>query len=1187
MATTIDIDDIKNANTHNSAMALTASWAETFKKYALEDTEDLTDDPGASFNIFLHLTAQGAAKALFEQAARINETNESTAILPKSLLNKLSSSELLGIFGNPSTTTIALCIKQDDIINYSVLDSTNSSDTTKYLLINKDLEMTFESHPTFRLPYDVLVNCKPIKTTSIDADTNEETTTTDYNIYATYDIPSESGVSDVYDIASPNISSRKMKYNGETYIAFFLKVFQIARKEVIFYVSDVNTADTTVTFDNSLVGFEVFRKTSANSDYTLMTGLTEGNSISASNYYNYSYDYKRNSQNFNVSFSKLSTYALSVGDYIKIVVYTTEGTDGNIEFPYMVYNLNKLIVNYNQDITDSMQNALLNITVLAFARDEASTGGTTQLTMDEIRSNIISKKYSRKILITNNEIINKAKEYGLDAYKARSDIISLYYRGVDKLTYDDMILSTGMNDFLFDLNDMDELVSGTNIYLIKPTDVFVYNSSTKKFKYKKAIDENNTNNNLESWSEYVEEYNASSNVDAVLQASFPFYIQYKNVADPSILIYDMDIDDTELLVFDIYNEVYSLDKLDISYVKILRNPYKGYEDGTFDSTVANTYYITFIVYTGENTLNKMYDQSHAAAGSNYVNAATLDLYNKQYMLMNLKITGESSGISYTVNPLNVIITNTDTMITDGYIAYQASFTTNNYVTNNKTIQVKGIKVATSVSNDYSSYIPIDTNIKIEIEGKFVDSINNPTSGIAIGYYSDYISIVDYLTDYFGIDYDVQTNSPAYLTWENNVYKKYKEVEYELNKDYNSAITDTKNVNYYKYVVETDEHGDPVFYTMSDGVSVLPKYKVLHNIGDIVYQYVDINDSTNVFDEDTEIHELYTKIDKTVLTKPISTSTYYTLTDGVYTSITGLTSWDSGVSYYIKSLYLFNVIDQDNNTFSSTSIYYTLNNGVYTYADITEWDKNTVYYLKYTVTKNPIILHNAGEYKYYYKNSSGNDVLVEDETDSEAYNNTTYYLKYGDTTYTGILKNISWTNRLYYSGSIMYTKIRSLYISLIDKIKSIQELLFDGGEIYAGLKRTTGTSSKYKAIILSTDTTEFLSNIALSIKLRVKFKNTISSSEKEQTIIDKTAEYISNLGDDTFTVDALFEYIKTYVTDIEYINIIKINDYYNGSVQTITNDTTVTNEVLTVAQKIVTADDGTISFKPDITVNIIE
>ena len=54
-------------------MALTASWAETFKKYALEDTEDLTDDPGASFNIFLHLTAQGAAKALFEQAARINE----------------------------------------------------------------------------------------------------------------------------------------------------------------------------------------------------------------------------------------------------------------------------------------------------------------------------------------------------------------------------------------------------------------------------------------------------------------------------------------------------------------------------------------------------------------------------------------------------------------------------------------------------------------------------------------------------------------------------------------------------------------------------------------------------------------------------------------------------------------------------------------------------------------------------------------------------------------------------------------------------------------------------------------------------------------------------------------------------------------------------------------------------------
>ena len=93
MSTTIAIEDIIDANSHNSAMGLTVAWAETFRKYAMESYEELSDDPASSFNIFTHLTAQGAAKMMYEQAARISETNESTAILPKSLLNKMSSEE--------------------------------------------------------------------------------------------------------------------------------------------------------------------------------------------------------------------------------------------------------------------------------------------------------------------------------------------------------------------------------------------------------------------------------------------------------------------------------------------------------------------------------------------------------------------------------------------------------------------------------------------------------------------------------------------------------------------------------------------------------------------------------------------------------------------------------------------------------------------------------------------------------------------------------------------------------------------------------------------------------------------------------------------------------------------------------------------------------------------------------------
>ena len=213
MGVKVDINDIIDANSHTSAMSLTKSWADTFKKYALNKNEELSDDPGSSFNIFLHLTAQGAAKMMYEQAARINEITEDTAILPKSLLNKLNSEELSGIYGAPASTTIAFCIKEQDIIDNSVpITEKFDALTTRNLVINKELTVTFESHPSFVLPYNVIIYCKPIKESYIENGETKYRIT--YNIYGNYDLPDSSndGMRSVFGINSPNISSRKMRY---------------------------------------------------------------------------------------------------------------------------------------------------------------------------------------------------------------------------------------------------------------------------------------------------------------------------------------------------------------------------------------------------------------------------------------------------------------------------------------------------------------------------------------------------------------------------------------------------------------------------------------------------------------------------------------------------------------------------------------------------------------------------------------------------------------------------------------------------------------------------------------------------------------------------------------------------------------------------------------------------------------
>lgn len=1085
-------NDVKTANSHISAMALTTEWSNLFRKYALNETEGLSDDPASSFNVFLHLTAQSAAKCMYEQAARINEVNESTAILPKSLLNKLNSEELIGIFGKPSETTIAFCVQEKDIIDNAVPNTgfENDPNATRYLVVNKDMNIRFEGHPDFVLPYDIIINCKPNRIKK--EDTLDGTTYyTSYNIYATYDIPlvKNDGMRDIYAINSPNISSRKMRFNGNTYIAFFLKVFQINRKTVEFYVSDPMATDTTIQFDNYLVGFEVFRKKNGTTDFYLMgPGTPEGNINNSENSYNYSYDYKRNSNNVNFIFNKSTdSTGLKSGDTIKIIVYTTNGSEGNIKFPYMINNLNSLTVNYNQDLTKINQNKMLNIIVLAFARDTESINGKDQMSLEEIRNTIISKKYSRQILITNNEIVNKAKELGLDAYKARHDIISLYYRAVAKLNYQNMILSTGMNDFEFNINDIEPLEQNPNIRLIKPTDSFKYDNKNKKFNF--ISGENN-------YLDYVNEYNQTSDVESILQGCFPFYIQYKNTANPSINIYDMNINQTEFLEFNTYNEELSLDKVDISYLKIMRNPFKGRNNGSFDKNMGNTYYIQFVVYTGENTLLKLYEQAHMTDGNNYVNSENLENYYKQYLRFNIKLIGITNRNTLQINPTNLKITNVETMINDGYISYQASFTTDNYVTDEKQINLYGVKNISTSSEDYSTNALIDTTISIQIDGIFNEDETTISNKVAIGYKTENINLVSYYKDYYGIDFDIKTVFDDYLRWEEDIPEKYNEVIYEKNLDYepdNSVVTDP---NHYEWKIEVDDHGKPIFNTLLDGF-VTPKFKVLFNVGDIKYEYINPDDNTIRVPE----------------------------------------------------------IDYDPETM-----------------------KNYI--------KMPIILHKKGEYKYFYKDTNGKDVLVEDENDESASANLAYYLLPSDKRYVGVLKNVSWIDRIYFSNEEMYDNIRKLYIDLVDKLSIIKNLLFEGGEIFAGLKRTSGISHKYKAYNLNTGESKYINNIALSIHFRVKFNDNISNDYKEKEIIDATVQYISELGDNDLSIDNLFDYIKQTVTDIKYINLLKINDYYNGEVQTITNDTSVTDESITISQKVTVSEDGKIEFTPNVTVDVI-
>ena len=115
----------------------------------------------------------------------------------------------------------------------------------------------------------------------------------------------------------------------------------------------------------------------------------------------------------------------------------------------------------------------------------------------------------------------------------------------------------------------------------------------------------------------------------------------------------------------------------------------------------------------------------------------------------------------------------------------------------------------------------------------------------------------------------------------------------------------------------------------------------------------------------------------------------------------------------------------------------------------------------------------------------------------------------------------------------------------------------------------------------------MNDLALSIKFKVKYATNENIDYKNSLIKTATINYIDGIGDNNFTVDKLFEVIKGSVPDIQYINIISINNYKNGEVQTILNNTEINDEKLTVSQKMTADENGDIDFEPNITIDVVQ
>ena len=561
-----------NISQYKSAISIVKHFSSLIKdKIINSNTEKISQD--ASSFVSLHESAIGDFLQIGfnEMNFYKRECNISTAILPRTLFANLIQEDLSLVFGQPSKTNFFLAFYIKDILKYAVKDE--KIESIKRLRINKDSSFVIYGQYSFVLDHSIDIEI-------MNPDSINPT------FKATFDT-SDKYTSSLSDVNNNLLNVKKLKINKADCIGFDVPARQYKRE---YYETIVNTVDVTdlkYEYSNNLMGFEVLYKTSTSESFIALTGYPEGTNP-GNNGYNYELRKTGGVNSIIIKFGKnTSSFKPAIRSTIKVIIYTTMGAAGNMSFPSIDENPLSLSFSMSQDKNNDYEMAITRLTPKVGTRSNQSSGGKNQMTFEEIRNHIISRKNSSEI-ITDSSLKRKAAEYGFSSENTRHDVIGVFYKLSSYLKDSDgSFIASGCGNFVFYFDDL-MLRNEMKARLIKPSHVFVYDGNN--YNFRKTPD---------TYKEYVSKYKNNSE----LQVSFPYFIKIESTSSFKINVYDLACNDYYYTSV-IDNLSIVLDNISINNIYIRRNPSAEkvkVDNGKMDGV----YIISFNASVGENTINAL------------------------------------------------------------------------------------------------------------------------------------------------------------------------------------------------------------------------------------------------------------------------------------------------------------------------------------------------------------------------------------------------------------------------------------------------------------------------------------------------------------------------------------------------------------------------------------------------------
>jgi len=457
---------------HGEIYESEADMLDLAKKFFYDEENDEVSISTLKPSLFGYFSEAGAnimKYGVYHRNVFYDEYFLNTAAMDSSIHNfaKLYNFEIDN--ATPSTVTTTIAMKESDIISYGM---TNPSDPSgKIFKLDKQSTFMFEDF-VFMPTNSLIITAKKFDSSGINDS---------WSFSAQYDLL-DYNLSE-YSDDNPYIKTWRSVIDRENWFIIQLNLRNMTRTEYEYEIFDSDTSipiSYPISYDQLLAGFSVYTKDPGESVYTeLEHGEFNASSppVDIEEYFYYSYP---SDTMVDIYFGTSPDYRPKFGSSVKIVLYTTKGTEGNFSY---TGGVSAKLKTDEYDLKSGYTDHSSLKSIIAKNTTQAA-GGMNRLTILQVKEELIKKILVRENLITPTDldyffsaIIQSTSVNGgtIQFYKQRDDILRRMYTAFILLRDgNNRIIPTNTVDILLDFPTIED-----RNFVFKPGEIVVYDEEIK------------------------------------------------------------------------------------------------------------------------------------------------------------------------------------------------------------------------------------------------------------------------------------------------------------------------------------------------------------------------------------------------------------------------------------------------------------------------------------------------------------------------------------------------------------------------------------------------------------------------------------------------------------------------------------------------------------------------------------